>query len=104
MKKFLAKILAALRGKEIVSLKAQLKAKHADVVRLTDNYCILVDEHCDLRQAYGKLQFARLEDFRLNRPVNGFGKEEHAGGDEHPVKAKGLAGHRRRSAPTAGDR
>lgn len=90
----LARILPAWGAVSIRSLKEQLAAATAEARRHQDNYLTLVDEHADLRVSYEKLAFERLQAWGLDR----------ADGGEHPREDKGLPGHRRRSAPTAGDR
>lgn len=68
------KILEILRARkrtaqevEIKSLKEQLGNARFLMKQRENQYLVLVDDHADLRQAYSRLQFARLEDFRLKR-------------------------------------
>ncbi|MEO7426326.1 MAG: hypothetical protein ABI036_14145 [Fibrobacteria bacterium] len=91
---FIARHAPAFGNATIVSLKAQLAEAQMESERRLNNYLVLVDESTNLRTAYSRLAFERLRAWGIER----------AGGVEHPEKAKGLAGHRRRSAPTAGDR
>ncbi len=91
---FLARNISAWNTTANKSLQAQLMAARAEAQRMQDRYLEVVDERAVIRTAYQKLAYARLK-------VNGL---DRAGGGEHPVKDKGLSGHRRRSAPTAGDR
>lgn len=97
IKRFLARHMAVLQNAVINSLTKQLAEAKAEGARRENNYLVLVDEHADLRVAFEKLANLRTWGPDVD-------SQEHADGDEHPEKDKGLSGHRRRSAPTAGDR
>lgn len=91
---FMAGIQVKRRDAEITSLRLQLTAAQATAAQKQNNYLVVVDELADLRVRYEKLAYERLNAWGLHR----------AGGEEHPGKGVGLAGHLRRSAPNAGDR
>lgn len=88
----LARLGGSWRSMAIKSLQQQLTAAKAERARFENNYLVLADDHADLRAAYDRLAFERLQAWGLDR----------ADGGEHPEQAKGLAGHRRRSAPLSG--
>ena len=98
---FLARTVSAWNTTANKSLQSQLAAARMEARRTQDNYLVLVDEHADLRvtlanrtAAYEELAFERLNAWGIMR----------AGGVEFPGTVMRVAGNRRRSAPTAGDR
>lgn len=68
---FLMRWILSQRDVEIKALKSQLENARFLNRRAANDRCVLIDELADLRKAYGQLQYARLEDFRLTPQADG---------------------------------
>lgn len=70
IRKILEKLAARKRTAqaiEIKSLKEQVANARFLAKQKENQYLVLVDDLADLRQAYSRLQYARLADYRLQR-------------------------------------
>ncbi len=87
----LARAGGAWRNLAVKSLQAQLAQVKAVRDQYQTNYLVLADDHADLRAAYNRLAFERLQAWGLDR--------DNSGEPTKPMRYKGSARPKHRPAP-----